>query len=771
MNFLAWSGNGAAGTVASGLVERLALASLELAALALAVWVLIHMARVRRPRLVALLWALVLLKPLASLMMGSFVPLISLDATPAMSRSEGTAPAGAMAFAGFAAPVTFQPDRSQAGSSLGARTPGAGATTRVTTSASQGPSLSKTIASSTWIDWVKRLWGVGVALFVGIIGFDWFRMQRLIRRAASPDRALSQQLETVADTLGMSDPPPAKVTDDLESPALAGVLRPVILMPTWLLESADGEKINWALRHELMHWKLRDPWANALRQITRTLFFFHPVAWWAGRHWEEAAERACDRALVRSPREATHYSELLYGMLVQVQGRRRLALGGGLFAARSQISRRITALLNHDGLRASARLGGVSRFGFLLLAGAVLLTGIGVNRIASGGPEDDAAAVIDQERAEAAATLTSAGWKLWRNRDLKEAEATFRAALEKDAGFTEAWNGLGWSLFNQGEAEEAKEAFDRCLALNPKHPAALNGLGWIAYGAGDRDTAIERWLAAVEANPGATASLNGLVKAYLEIESYDQAEKYLMQWLGLEPSNAQAQNLAAQWEQKSGRKLDYVAPVAPSAAPTDKDEPAMGRERDEAIERGDLLAAVDAEMGRVLLRAANGHPYKDKIDLTGIYEGYREKHRPNAEQVVSLMEGVVAYGERQHGVEHGWRVNHLLATMALDLGDARWAATHLDHALQTYPDVQYSNPTNHSKFQHLINERAGLVWDSDGVAAAESYALDQFRTNPKFDHFYDGWWRERYEETGQLDRLTDLRRRVESIRASKPSGE
>jgi len=654
--------------------------------------VLIHLACMRRPRLVALLWALMLLKPLASLMMGSFVPLISLDATPAMSRSEGTAPAGAMAFEGFAAPVTFQPDRPQAGSSLGARTPGAAGRTRLTMSASQGPSQSKTIVSSTWIDWFQRLWTVGVALFLCILSFDWIRMQRLIRRAVAPDRALSQQLEAVADTLGMSNPPPAKVTDDLESPALAGVLRPVILMPTWLLESGDGEKINWALRHGLMHWKLRDPWANALRQITRTLFFFHPVAWWAGRRWKEAAERACDRALVHSPQEPTHYSELLYGMLVQVQGRRRLALGGGLFATRSQISRRITALLNHDGLRASARLGGVSRFGFLVFTGAVLLSGIGVNRIASGGPEDEAAAksepsdaqAIDEKRAQAAATLTSAGWKLWQNRDLKEAEATFRAALENDADFTEAWNGLGWSLSNQGEAEEGKEAFDKCLALNPKHPAALNGLGWIAYGAGDRDTAIERWVAAVDAAPGATASLNGLVKAYLETESYDQAEKYLLQWLGMEPNNAQAQNLAAQWEEESGRKLDYVAPSVQPATPTDKDEPTLGWERDEAIERGDLLAAVDAEMRRVLLRAAMGHPYKDKIDLSGVYEGYREKHRPSTEQVVSLMEGVVAYGEQQHNAEYGWRVNQLLATMALDPGDARWAATHLDHALGAY---------------------------------------------------------------------------------------
>src|SRR5580692_1700975 len=53
------------------LLERLFFASVELAALALLVFAAIRVGRIRSPRLTALLWLLVLGKPLASLVVGS----------------------------------------------------------------------------------------------------------------------------------------------------------------------------------------------------------------------------------------------------------------------------------------------------------------------------------------------------------------------------------------------------------------------------------------------------------------------------------------------------------------------------------------------------------------------------------------------------------------------------------------------------------------------------------------------------------------------------
>src|SRR5262245_39891427 len=64
------------------LLERLFFASLEFAALALIVWATIHLLRLRQPRLIALLWLLVLAKPIASLALGGFLPTLALRPPP-----------------------------------------------------------------------------------------------------------------------------------------------------------------------------------------------------------------------------------------------------------------------------------------------------------------------------------------------------------------------------------------------------------------------------------------------------------------------------------------------------------------------------------------------------------------------------------------------------------------------------------------------------------------------------------------------------------------
>src|SRR5262249_54467862 len=81
----------------------------------------------------------------------------------------------------------------------------------------------------------------------------------------------------------------------------------------------------------------------------------HPAAWWAGRQWEEAAEFACDRAIVASEADSLVYAEQLYGMLAEIRGRRGAALRSGLFATRTQIGRRVAALFG-GALDSPARL-------------------------------------------------------------------------------------------------------------------------------------------------------------------------------------------------------------------------------------------------------------------------------------------------------------------------------------------------------------------------------------------------------------------------------
>ena len=336
---------------------RLLGASLDVALLAVVVWAAVRVLR-PRPRIAALLWVLVLVKPLAGLVAGA--PLV-LDLRLPMPEIVREASEANLEIETRQLPL---PAGTHSPLSRGRGAGGEGLGTTVTR-----------LSTSIPIPVVALAWALGAAAVAGWAVWDRFRLARLIRAARPAPPALQARLVDAAARLGIRRTPRLLVTEALESPALAGTLSPVILLPAWLVEAGDDERLDWALGHELMHRKMGDPWVCALRELARTLFFFHPVVWWAGRQWEEATELACDRALVASEDDAVRYAERLYEMLVAARGRRRAALASGLFASRTQIGRRIEALLGSP-LHAPARLSSRATAALSLIAAAFLLVGI-----------------------------------------------------------------------------------------------------------------------------------------------------------------------------------------------------------------------------------------------------------------------------------------------------------------------------------------------------------------------------------------------------------
>ncbi|HET9226034.1 MAG TPA: M56 family metallopeptidase, partial [Thermoanaerobaculia bacterium] len=325
------------------MIERLTGASVDLAILAAVVWVALRLLRPRSPRLVALLWLLVMVRSVAGLVLGPAIlldlPRVSLGGQPAMVEAHKEVHAG--------------PAETTAVESF------------------------ETLAPGTLFSAASWIWAAGLLAVVLAAAVDRLRLRRLLRGAEPASPELRLRRFEVARRLGIDRfLPELLVTRKLESPALAGTWRPVILLPSWLAEEGSPEQLDWALGHELTHWKARDHLSGFVRQLFQTVFFFHPVAWWVGRRWEEAAELACDRALVSTEEEAASYAERLYEMLAQARGRKRLAVAGGLFATRTQIGRRIAALLRDPvsgparlSLRSAAALGALALLSLTVGAG------------------------------------------------------------------------------------------------------------------------------------------------------------------------------------------------------------------------------------------------------------------------------------------------------------------------------------------------------------------------------------------------------------------
>ena len=384
-------------------LERLCFASIELAVLAVVLAAFLRLFPIRSARLASLLWLVLLIKPAVTLCVPPLVPVVQFQAPVAVDVLPDRA--GLMAHA--AGPSVVDTANAEPAPVLSLPKPIKTRPTALVPSRSSDtlphspagiadsplaapPNPARRMPSLPTLLVLAWLTGIGLMLFVALV--DRLRLAYVLRAATPPLGEVAASHRALARALGLRFLPRLLQTDRLDSPALVGFVRPTILLPGWLVSSGPTSELEWALRHELTHWKHRDPWANLLRQAVQAVFFFHPAAWLAGRKWEEATELACDRALVGTSEEARHYAESLYQLLSRLHARRRRYVPGGLFATRTQVGKRIAALAT-AACTSPARLGWMSLFTLAVFAALTLVFGGKVVNGASTMPAVEAATV------------------------------------------------------------------------------------------------------------------------------------------------------------------------------------------------------------------------------------------------------------------------------------------------------------------------------------------------------------------------------------------
>jgi hypothetical protein len=101
------------------------------------------------------------------------------------------------------------------------------------------------------------------------------------------------------------------------------------------------------LVHELVHLKRRDHMARMMELATVCLYWWHPVAWWARRNAERAAEHCCDAAVVAHlPGARRVYAEALVATVDFLSAEpRALPLGASGFSQLNYVKRRMEMIL------------------------------------------------------------------------------------------------------------------------------------------------------------------------------------------------------------------------------------------------------------------------------------------------------------------------------------------------------------------------------------------------------------------------------------------
>ena len=171
----------------------------------------------------------------------------------------------------------------------------------------------------------------GVALVAWVIvaaGFALLLLRRaisvklIIARAKEANSLMKGVLWYCRTCMGVRREVRLKVSEEVSSPALCGLVRPVIVVPHDLAPSLGSRHLRAVLLHELAHVKRGDLWVNLLQLFLLMVYFYNPLLWVANWMIRRVREEAVDEQVVVVMGDKAHwYAESLTNVSkLSVQG-------------------------------------------------------------------------------------------------------------------------------------------------------------------------------------------------------------------------------------------------------------------------------------------------------------------------------------------------------------------------------------------------------------------------------------------------------------------
>lgn len=171
-------------------------------------------------------------------------------------------------------------------------------------------------------------------------------LQRINAAAVScAEKLILQQLRRVCESLEISRTVQVKFSEAIASPMSFGLVKPVVILPTAAIEWAETT-LEDVMLHELSHIKRLD-WPTMLFcHVLTSLLWINPLLWFAKGRVDEAAEQACDAAVLRYGKDGVGYAEDLLRLARESLANKQAPLLAQLMFDESNLTMRIRNILD-----------------------------------------------------------------------------------------------------------------------------------------------------------------------------------------------------------------------------------------------------------------------------------------------------------------------------------------------------------------------------------------------------------------------------------------
>ena len=147
-----------------------------------------------------------------------------------------------------------------------------------------------------WLPILLSIWLAGGAWYLGRSLLRHARWRGSLEETPAPE-SLRDLVTQVAREVRVRVP--SVHLGSLPGPVVVGAARPVLVWPRTMPGQLTPEQERTVITHELMHLRRGDLWIDLLDLVVRSVWWWYPMTAFVSHRLRDAAERACDTAVVR----------------------------------------------------------------------------------------------------------------------------------------------------------------------------------------------------------------------------------------------------------------------------------------------------------------------------------------------------------------------------------------------------------------------------------------------------------------------------------------
>jgi bla regulator protein blaR1 len=201
----------------------------------------------------------------------------------------------------------------------------------------------------SWASYLLAAWLILSAVGLARVSVGLWQVHRLRKSCVPVDpEELDPAVRATFEQFHSRRPVALCVSHQVRVPTAFGFSKPLVVIPSWVIEKLSPTELNTILLHELAHLRRWDDWTNLAQRILGALLFFHPAVWWIQKRLSLEREMACDDLVLAEAANPRTYAECLVALAENNCFRRGAALAQAAVSQLRHISLRLAQILDKD---------------------------------------------------------------------------------------------------------------------------------------------------------------------------------------------------------------------------------------------------------------------------------------------------------------------------------------------------------------------------------------------------------------------------------------